>query len=192
MNTKNTESVDTAGTIETLGTSGPEFPAGCQDALRAIELDALNLPLEALKHVSACSMCSEARVLWLAQEDFGHQLAPAGYFDKLPSRVLQKLPTAQKKPLYRLPLLFSAASILLFVALSGYWYGRQSQLSPIILEAIVPPKDIRDPFLNDPTSFSNIELFSQVSDLTAEEANSLMRDLKEQEASVQPKKPESD
>jgi hypothetical protein len=178
--------------IETNDAIGPEFPAGCQDALRAIKLDALNLPLKTLQHVSVCSKCSEARVLWLAQEDFDIQLTPAGYFDKLPSRILQKLPVAQKTPLYRLPLLISAASLLLFSGLSGYWYGRQSQFSPIILEAIVPPKDIRDPFLNDPTSFSSIELFSQVHDLTPEETQMLMKDLKKQEASVQPTKPESD
>ena len=186
--------IDTVDTFETETSDdfGPNFPAACQDALRAIELDALNLPLEALQHVSVCSMCSEARVLWLAQDDFGVQLAPAGYFDRLPSRVLQKLPVAQKTPLYRLPLLISAASLLLFAGLSGYWYGRQSQFSPIILEAIAPPKDMRDPFLNDLTSFSSIELFSQVNDLTPEEAQTLMKDLKKQEASVQPKKPESD
>jgi len=183
--------VDTFET-ETSDAIGPEFSAGCKDALRAIELDALNLPLDELQHVSVCSKCSEARVLWLAQEDFDVQLTPAGYFDKLPSRILQKLPVAQKTPLYRLPLLISAASLLLFAGLSGYWYGRQSQFSPIILEAIVPPKDIRDPFLNDPTSFSSIELFSQVHDLTPEETQMLMKDLKKQEASVQPKKPEND
>jgi len=177
---------------ETSDAIGTEFPLGCQEALRAIELDPLNLPIEALQHVSACAKCSEARVLWLAQEDFGTQMTPAEYFDKLPSRILQKLPIAQKTPLYRLPLLVSAATLLLFAGLSGYWYGRQSQFSPIILEAIVPPKDMRDPFINDPTSFSSIELFSQVHDLTQEEAQTLMKDLKKQEASVQPKKPESD
>jgi len=173
-------------------TAGPEFPVECQDALRAIEADAINLPIEALKHVSRCSMCFEARVLWLAQEDFPHQMAPAGYFENLPSRVLQKLPVAKKHPLYRLPLLLSAASLLLFAGLSGYWYGRQGHISPIILEAIVPPNNIRDPLLNDVASFYNIELFSQINDLTLEEAQALMNDLKKQEAGVQPKKPESE
>jgi hypothetical protein len=97
----------------------PIFPQACQNALEAIEQDPLNLPQSAMQHVAQCPMCSEARVMWLAQGDFEAPLAPAGYFDKLPGRILQKMPPLPTRPWFRLPLLASAASILFFVGLSG-------------------------------------------------------------------------
>ena len=168
-----------------LKSQAPILPDECQTALDAIERDALHLPLDALKHVSMCQMCSEARVMWLAQEDFDHCLAQSGYFEKLPGRILQKLPAGRAKHWMRPPLLISAASLLLLAGFSGYWFGRQSHQHTVILEAMIPPKGIQDHFLNDPTSFSSIEIFSQVPNLTDEETLDLMTNLKKPEANLQ-------
>jgi hypothetical protein len=166
----------------------PVLPQACQNALEAIEQDPLNLPQSALKHVAQCPMCSEARVMWLAQCDFEAPLAPAGYFDKLPGRVLQKMPSSPARPWFRLPLLASAASILFFAGIVGYWAGRQAH-PPIVLEAVLPPKGAQDPFLQDLTSFTSIEAFSMATSLTPEEVRELMKDLQKPEAALEPTKP---
>jgi hypothetical protein len=158
------------------------IPQACQNALEAIEQNPLALPKGALKHVAQCPMCSEARVMWLAQDEFEAPLAPAGYFDKLPGRVLQKMPSSPASPWLRLPLLASAASILFFAGMGGYWYGRQTH-PPIVLEAVMPPRGAQDPFLQDFTSFTSIEAFSMVPSLTPEEVQELMKDLQKPEAS---------
>jgi len=168
-----------------------ELPLDCQNALRTIETDPLNMPPDAQKHVAACPPCSEARVMWLAQDDFVSPIAPMGYFDRLPGRVLQKLPVSLTRFRMRTPLLFSAASMILIACLSGYWFGRQSQPAPMIMEAVMPPRDMQD-ILQDPTSFSSIELFSQVQFLTPEETNALMKDLRKPEVNVEPAKIEED
>jgi hypothetical protein len=170
------------------------IPLECQDALRAIEGDPINIGPDALEHVSTCRACSEARVLWLAQEDFdhawtlGHQ-APAGYFEALPGRMLRKLPASSAGLQTKRLLLASAASLAMLIAIGigagGYLLGRHDQTPVIFLEAVNPPKDFQDLF-PDPMSFSSIELFSQIPDLTPEETSALMTDLKK------PAKPEDD
>jgi hypothetical protein len=126
--------------------------------------------------------------MWIAQDDFDHPIVPAGYFDHLPSRIFQKLPTPSTHLWLRLPLLISAASIMFIAAVSSYWFGRQSQSSTVVLEAVIPPKDMYD-YLHDFTSFSSIELFAEVPNLTPEETQALMKDIKKPEASVQPTEP---
>jgi len=168
-----------------------EYPLNCQNALRAIETDPLNLPPDALEHVLACPSCSEVRVMWLAQDDFDSPIAPAGYFDSLPYRVLQKLPVSSNRFRMRTPLLLSAASMILIASAGGYWFGRQSMPAPMIMEAVLPPRDMQD-ILQDTTSFSSIELFSQVQYLTQEETNALMEDLIKPEISMAPAKIEED
>jgi len=167
----------------------PDLPLDCQNALQAIENDPLELPRDVLQHISTCRMCSETRVMWIAQEDFEHPIVHAGYFDSLPNRIFRKLPTHSTRLWLRLPLLVSAASIMFITAASLYWLGRQSQPSTVVLEALIPPKDMHD-YLHDFTSFYNIELFAQVSDLTPEETQALISDIKKPEASVQPTEPE--
>jgi hypothetical protein len=167
----------------------PELPLDCQNALQAIESDPLNLRQDTLKHLSTCRMCSETRVIWIAQEDFEHPIAPLGYFDSLPGRIFHKLPTSPTKLWLRLPLLVSAASLMFIAAGSAYWFGRQSQLPTVVMEAVIPPKNMQH-HLQDFTSFSSIELFAQVPNLTPEETQALMRDLRKHEVNVQPTEPE--
>jgi hypothetical protein len=178
--------------------SDAAMPTECQDALWAIEGDPINVAPETLGHISACRMCSEARVLWLAQEDSAraqtdHQ-APVGYFDHLPSRVLCKLPAQPARRHSRMPLLISAASFVALLGMVAFWdhlFWRQDKTAPAYFEAVNPPREFQDTF-SDPTSFSSLELFSQISDLTPEETNAMMADLKKPEASVQPTETEDD
>ncbi|MCL1893786.1 MAG: hypothetical protein FWG02_06090 [Holophagaceae bacterium] len=164
-----------------------KLPDTCMVALSAIQSDPLELPSSVLDHISICPKCSEARVMWLAQEDFEYQIAPPGYFEKLPGRILQKLPVSPSRLSFRIPLLASAASLLLLTGISGYWYGRQSHQTTVVLEALVPaPKNIQDPFNLDFTSFTSIELFSKVESMTPEETKELMNGLKKPEANMQP------
>ena len=123
--------------------------------------------------------------MWLAMEDFDHAPAPSGYFGRLPARVAQKLPPVGTRSPYRLPLLISAASMLLIASAGGYWFGRQGQAAPMVVEAVMPPRDVLGLFA-DTTTFASIEVFSQVPDLTPEETQALMADLKKPEADLQP------
>jgi hypothetical protein len=149
---------------------------------------------DALGHISACRACSEARVLWLAQGDIdmdhGRQ-APAGYFGALPGRVLRKLPPQHARRRRGTPLLAAAASLAMLAAMGagGYLLGRHDQAPQAFLEAVHAPRAFQD-ISSDPTSFSSLELFSQIPDLTPEEINALMMDLKNPEAGVQPAKME--
>jgi hypothetical protein len=166
-------------------------PQSCQDALLAIEADPLNLSPDILDHVSVCPMCSEVRVMWLAQEDFDAAAAPAGYFQRLPSRVLQKMPLPSSRLSLKIPILASAASLMLIASAGGFWFGRQTQPTTVVFEAVMPPRDMQD-YFQDPSSFSSLELFSQIPDLTPEETAALMTDLKKPEADLQPSKIEGD
>ena len=168
------------------------IPIECRDALRAIEGGPIDLDAETLGHISACRQCSEARVMWLALEDCDNAQAPAGYFEALPGRVLRKLPAQATRHLSKIPLLTTAATLLILAGTTGgYWFGRHDQTGPVLLEAVHTPRDFQDIFA-DPTSFSSFELFSQIPDLTPEETKAMMTDLTKPEASVQPAKPEDD
>jgi hypothetical protein len=59
----------------------------------------------------------------------------------------------------------------------------------VVLEALMPPKGAQDPFLQDLTSFTSIEAFSMIPDLTPEEVQELMKDLRKPETSLEPTKP---
>ena len=120
------------------------LPETCRSALAAIEGDPLNLPREVADHLRACHACTEARVQWLAQEEAVPALAPAGYFEALPSRVLRKLPSKSPSSKSR-PLLWSAAAMLLgAAALGGFLAGRANR-NPVV-EATLPrtPADVQD------------------------------------------------
>ena len=160
-------------------------PVDCQKTLLAVEKNPLDLPAYAQSHVSACRACSEARVFWLALEDFEPSEAPVGYFENLPARIMHKMPAPPANFRMRNTILASAASLLLMAAGGGYWFGRQDSLRPIVMEALMPPMEMQD-FYQDPTSFSSIELYSQAPYLTQEEMDDLMNELKKPEAGFQP------
>lgn len=119
-------------------TQGHPLPPACQSALAAIEADPLALDPGTLAHLRHCPACAEARVHWLALEEAPHALAPAGYFEQLPDRVMRKLPAKSSGQPGSGRWLWAAAAILLMtgVGLTGFWLGRV-QRAPLV-EASLP------------------------------------------------------
>jgi len=110
----------------------------CLEALAAIERDPLDLPPEVEAHVKACAGCSEARVTWLAMEDAPAAVAPAGYFDQLPGRVLRKLPSRPRAGNRPAALWALAAALLMAVGFGGFWLGRANR-QPLVEATYTPP-----------------------------------------------------
>lgn len=158
--------------------SQPMLPESCQRALAAIESDPLDLPADVQAHLDACPACAEARIQWLAQEDFSPALAPAGYFERLPERMMRKLPARRARGLRHHPWLWAAAAgLALAIGLAGYMAGRIQQ-APLV-EASVEPSLSADPVeLATDTPFGEDEdAMSQFSTLSAEEADAVLRQL---------------
>ncbi|HET8714391.1 MAG TPA: hypothetical protein VFM16_01095 [Holophagaceae bacterium] len=108
------------------------MPEACARVLDRVAADPLAPGAEAEAHLQACPACAEARVMLLAQEDAPAPLAPAGYFEALPSRVVRKLPAA-KAP-RRLPgwLWAAAAAVLVAASLGGFLAGRATPAPPVL------------------------------------------------------------
>jgi hypothetical protein len=115
----------------------PPLTESCAHTLDAILLDPLEPGNEAETHMRSCRACSEARVAYLAQEDFPAALAPAGYFDRLPDRVLRKLPVRLALHHRMRPFTWAAAAALLLAVCAGaFWAGRANR-APLV-EATLP------------------------------------------------------
>lgn len=103
-------------------------------AVQAIEADPLNLPAEVAGWVRESPALSELRVHWLALQDEAptHQLAPAGYFQALPGRVLRKLPTRQAvRHRFHPALWAAAAALMLAIGTGGFWAGKANR-APLV------------------------------------------------------------
>lgn len=147
----------------------------CTHALEAIEADPLELPLEVEAHLKACSACAEARVLWLAQQEEPSPLAPAGYFDHLPQRVLRKLPPPRKR--WRIHPALLAAAGLLAVALGfgGFWLGRAHR-APVV-EATLPKAPAEAAPASEAPFHEGENPYSELKQLSPEEAKALLERL---------------
>ena len=88
------------------------LPDRCAQALSALQADPVDPSAEAERHLRTCRACAEARVAFLAQEEAPEVLAPAGYHERLPDRILAKLPA--RAPLHRrlAPLTWAAAAAM--------------------------------------------------------------------------------
>lgn len=111
-------------------------PDACIPPMEAIQADPRNLPQWVEAHLRACPACAEARVLWLAQAEDPSPLAPAGYFDHLPQRVLRKLPPPRMRMRIHPSLLAAAGLLALVLGLGGFWLGRAHR-TPVV-EATLP------------------------------------------------------
>ena len=117
------------------------LPEACQRTLTALEADPLNPGRDAQAHLRGCPACAEARVLFLAQEDAPDPLAPAGYFDRLPGRILGKLPVRQGLSRRLHGLGWAAAAVLLMAASAGaFWAGRANR-TPLVEANLPKPVD---------------------------------------------------
>jgi len=160
-------------------TQAPASPHSCSLTMDAVLLDPLEPGAEAEAHMRTCRACSEARVAYLAQEDCPEVLAPAGYFDRLPDRVLRKLPV--RLPLHHRARPFTwiaAAALFMAVGAGAFWAGRSNQTPLVeatlprqteILETSVPVSDT--PF-HDPE-----EDAVQIQALSPEEMQALLKHL---------------
>lgn len=152
-------------------------PPECAAALKAIETDPLNLNKATLAHVRTCTACAEARVHWLAQEEVPYALAPSGYFDRLPERVLRKLPTRRYNPFTSRGLLWTAAAtIIVAAALSGFLAGRANRTPVVMAEKHETIVDMREVMPDTPFQ-ENEDPLSQLSVLSEEEADAVLKRL---------------
>jgi predicted anti-sigma-YlaC factor YlaD len=155
------------------------IPEACSRALDAVQADPLEPGAEVEAHMQICRACSEARVAYLAQEEFPEALAPAGYFDRLPGRVLRKLPARSGLHRRMRPMAWAAAAVtLMAVGAAAFWAGRANRTpyveatfprSPEITETTVTVSDT--PF------HDREEDAAQVQTLTPEEMKALLKRL---------------
>lgn len=156
------------------------LPPACQAALAAIEADPLDLAPEAEAHLRRCPACREARVLYLAQEEDPlppyFDVVPAGYFERLPSRMAGKLqaPKAAFRP--RGWWMAAAAVLALGVGSAAFLAGRANR-APGLAEASPLPQEAPSPH-RDPIPFQDAhESLDQLQDLTPEEMKALLERL---------------
>lgn len=151
----------------------------CRTALAAIELDPLDLSPEVSAHLQSCPACTEARVQWLAQEDPMSALAPAGYFEQLPARVLRKLPPRLQAP-KRHPFLWAAAVMLLGAGVGGGFMAGRAQRNPVV-EAALPrtPADVLEINQPDAPFRETDEVLTEMEQLSPEQMQALLEKLKE-------------
>jgi hypothetical protein len=156
----------------------PLLPAPCALALEAILADPLEPGADAEAHMQICRACSEARVAFLAQEEAPEPLAPAGYYDRLPERVLRKLPARPSLQHRVRPLAWAAAAAMLMAVGAGaFWAGRANR-TPYV-EATVRPAEVVETSLTvtDTPFHDGEEDASQVQALTPEEMKALLKKL---------------
>lgn len=153
------------------------IPQACALALDAVLLDPLEPGAEAEAHMLTCLACSEARVAYLAQEEAPEALVPAGYFDRLPSRVLRKLPQRSRLRLQLHPLTWAtAAALLMAVGAGAFWAGRANR-TPYV-EATRQP-EVMEPALSvsDTPFHDRDEDAAQIQALTPEEMKAFLKRL---------------
>ena len=155
------------------------LPEACSRALDSIQTEPLDLDAETEAHVRICRACSEARVAYLAQEEVPEALAPAGYFDRLPDRVMRKLP-ARVGLRHRIrPLAWAAAAALLMAVGAGAFWAGQANRTPYV-EAALPrqPEAAETTVTVSDTPFHDHEEdAAQIQMLTPEEMKALLKHL---------------
>ncbi|NTV73779.1 MAG: hypothetical protein HGA66_06190, partial [Holophaga sp.] len=72
-----------------------------------------------------------------AMEDAPAALAPAGYFEQLPGRVLRKLPSRPRAGNGHAALWALAAGLLMAVGFGGFWLGRANR-QPLVEATYTP------------------------------------------------------
>ena len=145
-----------------------------EKALQAIEEDPLHLPADLEELVRQSPALAELRVHWLALEDAPVPLAPAGYFQALPGRILQKLPpqVAIRARSTASLWLAAAAALMLAVGVGGFWAGRANRTPLVNAKSldIEPMKEL--PVADAPFQDSD-DVMTQIQNLSPEQIQAL-------------------
>lgn len=154
------------------------LPEACAAALSALEVDPMNPGPATESHMKTCTACSEARVFYLAQEDCPEVLAPAGYFERLPGRILRKLPTRSALRHRMGPLAWAtAAGVLMAVGAGAFLAGRANR-TPYV-EAKLPRQPDIIEVSTDTPFYNREEEAAEVQALSPEEIKALLERLDE-------------
>ena len=157
----------------------PPIPEACQRALAEIEADPLQLSVAVEAHVDRCPACSETRIAWLALQET-EAVAPAGYFERLPDRILSKLPAGPRRQRPHLALWAMAAALLLAVATGGFWAGRANR-APMVEATLVPAVvETRDALPDIPFQEGEDD-YAQLPNLSPEQARMVIERVSRQE-----------
>ena len=152
----------------------PAIPEACAQTLAEIEAHPLDLGPAAAAHLRSCPACAEAQVAWLAQEEDAPALAPAGYFERLPDRVLAKLPAPPRPVPHRhLTLWALAAGLLAAVGVGGYLAGRANRAPMVEATLAAPAVDLPQTLPDTPFQEGEDD-YAQLPDLSPEEAHRLI------------------
>lgn len=149
-------------------------PEPCLAPLAAIVANPLEPGAEAEAHLKHCPACAEARIQFLAQEEVPEVLAPAGYFEHLPGRLVGKLPARPTLRLRLGTLAWAAAAALLMAVGAGAFLAGRANRTPYV-EARQP--EAIEVLPSDTPFHSREEDASQVQALTPEEMQALLRRL---------------
>jgi hypothetical protein len=157
----------------------PPISDACSQTLAEIETDPLNLSPEGAAHTETCPACAETRIAWLAQEDFEVQ-APAGYFERLPERILSKLPAGPRRRRLHPALWAMAAALLLAVGTGGFWVGRANR-TPMVEATLVPVSADSHETLPDTPFQEGEEDYAQLPNLSPEQAQKVIERVRNQD-----------
>jgi len=149
----------------------------CERTLAAIEADPLDPGREAELHMKTCTACAETRVLYLAQEEVPEVLAPTGYFDRLPGRVIGKLPNRRPLAHRARSLYWAAAAVLLMAVGAGaFWAGRANR-TPLVEATLPKPAETMEITVPDAPFQDHDEEAAQIQSLSPEEMKALLKRL---------------
>jgi hypothetical protein len=153
-----------------------QLPEACRVALLAVEADPLDPGTDAEAHMKICSACSEARIAYLAQEEVPLALAPAGYFERLPARILGKLPSPARPARHLRFLWGTAAALLVAVGATAFWVGRANR-TPLV-EAHLPrtASEVQEILPESPFQDGE-DALTQLTALSQEDADAVIRAL---------------
>jgi len=160
------------------------IPEACSRTLDSVLKDPLDLSPEVEAHMKICRACSEARIIYVAQEDAPEALAPAGYFERLPDRVLRKLPARTSLRRRVRPFTWAtAAALLMAVGASAFWAGRANR-TPLV-EATLPRQiETVETNVSDTPFHDREEDAAEVQSLTPEEMKALLKRLESSQSSL--------
>ena len=153
------------------------LPAACASTMDAVLANPLDPGAGAEAHMNVCRACSEARVAYLAQDEVPEALAPVGYFDRLPDRVLRKLPNRPGLLRRVGPFAWAAAAALLMAVGAGaFWAGRANR-TPLV-EATLPRTASEVQEVLPETPFQDQEdALTQLTALSQKDAEAVIRAL---------------